>query len=396
MLNPQVETYLKKSSMIRKMFTEGARLKKEFGEENVYDFSLGNPDIPAPAKVHEVLQKLTAQKPRSFEHGYCPNAGLPELQASLAGQLSKIHEVDLNPAHVIVTSGAAGAINAFFRAVLSPGDEVITFSPYFVEYGFYAENYGAKLVTVPAGDAFLPDIKALEEALTSKTRVCLINSPNNPTGSVYSQKILNQLVGVLERKNKNLEMPIFLLSDEPYRFLAYDDVQVPPVLNQYPYSIVASSFSKDLSLAGERIGYLAISPLLPEAEKLAAAVSITNRILGFVNAPLLMQKMLVQVIGASVDISLYKKRRDTLAEILQQAGLEFSLPQGAFYFFPQNPIANDAEWIDILKQERILAVPGSAFGTSGYFRLSFCVSESTIINSRTAFQKAMNKACARS
>ncbi len=391
MLNPQVETYLEKSSLIRKMFTEGARLKKEYGKENVYDFSLGNPDIPAPEEVHKALHNLTAESPLSYEHGYCPNAGLPELQEKLAKKLSDIHQVKVPAQHVTVTSGAAGAVNAFFRAVLCPGDEVITFSPYFVEYGFYAENYGARLKTVPTDDDFLPDIDALEKTITERTRVCLINSPHNPTGVVYSEEVLRRIVAVIESKNSQLDKPIFLLSDEPYRFLAYDGKKVPPVLNQYPYSVVASSFSKDLSLAGERIGYLAISPYLPDAEKLAGAVSITNRILGFVNAPLLMQRMLLKTLNSQVDISLYKKRRDALAEVLCQAGIEFTMPHGAFYFFPKNPLNDDSEWIEVLKRERILAVPGFAFGTPGYFRLSFCVSEETIHNSREAFQRAMKR-----
>ncbi len=378
--------------MIRKMFTEGARLKKEFGEDNVYDFSLGNPDIPAPEKVHEALRDLVSGPPRSFEHGYCPNAGLPALQEKLAHKLSGIHEVDIKPGNIIVTSGAAGAINAFFRAVLSPGDEVVTFSPYFVEYGFYAENYGAKLVTVPTGDDFMPDMSTFEKAISAKTRVCLINSPNNPTGCVYSQQTLDGLVNIIKKKNREFGKPIFLVSDEPYRFLVYDNKYVPPILNQYAYSVVASSFSKDLSLAGERIGYLAISPLLPEADKLAGAVAITNRILGFVNAPVLMQKMLIQAIDSQVDISLYRQRRDSLAQVLQDADLEYTLPKGAFYFFPKTPVKDDADWINILKEERILAVPGSAFGRPGYFRLSFCVSGKTIRNSRESFQKARKKA----
>lgn len=391
-LSPQVEKYLEGSSLIRKMFTEGIRLKKLHGPENVFDFSLGNPDLPTTKEVHEAIAEIVNEAPQPYQHGYCPNAGLPELRTKLAEKLSEYHKIEVSSEEVLVTTGAAGAINAFFRAVLSPGDEVISPTPYFVEYGFYAQNHGAQIVTVETKPDFQLDIAAIEEAINKKTRVIIINSPNNPTGQVYPYELLQELADMLEKKGKELGRPIYLLSDEPYRHLIFDNQEVSPILSLFPYAVVASSFSKDLSLAGERIGYIAISPLLENRADLAGALSITNRILGFVNAPILIQRALVTALDSRVDMEIYAKRRDLFASILTEAGYEFQMPKGAFYFFPKSPIEDDKKFVQLLKDELILAVPGSAFGRKGHFRLTFCIEESSIANSAAGFKRAMEKA----
>lgn len=388
-LSDAVSGYLENSSWIRRMFELGAKMKAEYGEDNVHDFSLGNPDLPAPPAVASALEEISARANEPFAFGYMPNGGYPWLREQLAKYLSIEQNTALNGNDVIITCGAAGALNAFFRAVLNPGSEVITFAPYFVEYGFYCENHGGRLIPVPAiKDTFALNLAALEQAINAKTRAVLINSPHNPTGVIYSQSDLTALAHLLENKSQQYGHPIWLISDEPYRFLTYDDAKVPAILPIYTYSVTISSLSKNMSMPGERIGYLAVAPQMPEKTSLMNALALTNRILGFVNPPVIGQKILAKALGSGVDISVYANRRDIMAQILTDGGYEFQLPAGAFYFFPKAPGGDDIAFVNRLLEEKILAVPGSGFGYPGHFRLAFCVDDKIIQRSAKGFANA--------
>jgi aspartate aminotransferase len=323
-----------------------------------------------------------------------PNAGLPSTRQKLAEYLAREQQVPLTASHVIVTCGAAGGLNVMFRTVLERGDEVICPSPYFVEYGFYVGNYGGKLVPVPSKlPDFSLDLGAIESAITAKTRVVLIDSPNNPTGAVYKQDELKGLGAVLARAGQRSGRPIYLVSDEPYRFLTYDGVEVPPVLPLHEFSVVIGSFSKSLSLAGERIGYIAVNPAMPQGDQLIAGLILCNRILGYVNAPVVGQRLVEAALGVTVDVGIYQRRRDAMAEILRGAGVEFVLPKGAFYFFAKVPgRVDDLEFCQLLLEERILAVPGRGFGLPGYFRLTYCMDEAIIRRAAAGFKKAADRA----
>ncbi|MDZ7370854.1 MAG: pyridoxal phosphate-dependent aminotransferase [candidate division KSB1 bacterium] len=391
-VTPQIKDFMQTQSWIRRMFEAAAELKAKYGEDRVFDFSLGNPDVPPPAEVAQALHDLAqrASKPLSF--GYCPNAGLPAVREALAGRVSEEQQTPLAGKHIVVTCGAAGAMNVLFRAILLPGDEVMTFSPYFVEYGFYAANFGARLVTVPSRNDFSLDPKALEAAITDKTRALILNSPNNPTGVIYSREELEAVVEILTLKSAEYGRPILLISDEPYRFLTYDGLTPPAILPLYDSSIIISSFSKSLSLAGERIGYLAVNPRLDGADLLLNGIILANRILGYVNAPIIGQQIILAALHAGVDVTVYERRRRAMAEILDEMGLEYVMPQGAFYFFPKTPQGySDDEFIKLLLSENIIAVPGSGFGREGHFRVAFCMEESIIRASRSAWLRVKNK-----
>ena len=394
MLCSQVEGYLSRSSWIRRMFEAGIELKKKYGAGNVYDFSLGNPDLAPPAAVAEGLRELADEAGKPFAFGYMPNAGYPQVRERLAEVIAGEQGVAVSADQVVVTCGAAGGINALFRAVLEPGDEVLCPAPYFVEYGFYAENHRGVLKAVPSKPlTFELDLQALAAAITERTRCVLVNSPNNPTGRIYTAEELAGLADILRQASARTGRPILLVSDEPYRFLAYDGAKVPAIFPVYEHSVVVSSFSKNLALAGERVGYVAVNPAMPEAGKLVAGVILTNRILGFVNAPAVGQKLLVRALGHEVDASIYAGRRDAMAGVLREAGFSFSMPQGAFYFFPRIPKGgDDTAFVNELMQEQILAVPGSGFGYPGYFRLAFCVDEAVIRGSTPGFARAFAKA----
>jgi len=378
------------ASWIRKMFEKGLELKKEFGPENVFDFSLGNPDIPPPARARDVLRELADLAVQPLGLGYCPNAGLPQFREALAAFLSRQQGVSVQAAHVVVTCGAAGALTSFFRAVLEPGDEVMCPAPYFVEYGSYCGHFGGVLKPVPAlPPDFQLDAGAMEAAISDRTRVIIINSPNNPTGCIYSQATLDRLAAVVNRVNATRERPLFLVSDEPYRFLAYDGAVVPPVLPLSPFTLVLGSFSKSLSLAGERIGYIAAHPAMPDVSTLINAVIMTNRTLGFVNAPVLGQRLAMSLLGEGVDVGVYDRRRRAMAKVLADAGIRFAMPQGAFYFFPEAPGGDDQAFVQALLSKNVLAVPGAGFGFPGYFRLSFSVDEKVIAGSAEGFKAAV-------
>jgi aspartate aminotransferase len=327
-----------------------------------------------------------------------PNAGYPETRRALAEALAEEQKTALAPDHVVATCGAAGGINAFFRAVLEPGDEVVCPAPYFVEYGFYAANNGGVLKPVPATPlTFELDLAAIDAAIGPRTRAFIVNSPNNPTGVVYKREELLGLAEILARHSRRHGRPIYLVADEPYRFLTYDNVTVPPILPLYPHTVVIGSFSKSLALAGERVGYIAVNPAIEQAETLLAGIILTNRILGFVNAPAIGQRLLTAALrnGAGVNPEIYRERRDAMARALTEAGIEFTLPAGAFYFFPKVPGGNDDKaFVDRLQAERILAVPGSGFGYPGYFRLTFCVDKAVIEKAAPGFKQAVRRSAA--
>lgn len=389
-ISSQIKEFMGNSSFIRKMFETGIELKKQYGAENVYDFSLGNPDLPPPEDVGNALEQVSGQMGQPFALGYMNNAGYPEVRAAVAKKLTEEQEVEITADNVVLTCGAAGAINVFFRAILDPGDEVICPAPYFVEYGFYVSNFGGTLRPVKSKPlTFELDFEALELAFTPKTRAVLINSPNNPTGQIYSRLELEKLSLLMRKYSDLYGRPIYLVSDEPYRFLNYDNLPIPSVFELYPYSVIVSSYSKKLSLAGARIGYFAANPAIPAIAELMGAVIMTNRILGFVNAPAIAQRVLLHSIGNSVDISIYRERRDAMAQVLDNAGIKYSMPRGAFYFFPQSPIPDDKDFVQALLAQRVLAVPGSGFGYPGYFRLAFCTGLNVIKNSGEAFIRAV-------
>lgn len=380
------------ASWIRKMFEKGIELKKQLGADNVFDFSLGNPDIPPPAPLKDAMIRLADEVVRPMGVGYCPNAGYPPFRAALTEHLARQQEVALKPEHVIVTCGAAGALTSFFRAVLEPGDEVIVPAPYFVEYGSYCGHFGGVLKPVPTRrDDFQIDFDALAAAVTDKTRVVLFNSPNNPTGAVYSPETVTRLAAFVDALNASRKRAVFLVADEPYRFLAYDGVAVPPVLPLSRYALVMGSFSKNLSFAGERIGFIAMNPDMPEGALLSAALTMTVRTLGFVNAPILGQKLALALLSQEADRSIYERRRAKMCAVLDAAGLRYVKPQGAFYFFPEAPGGDDVAFVDALLAENILAVPGSGFGMKGYFRLSFSVEDRVIEGAAEGFRRAVLK-----
>lgn len=376
--------------MIRRMFEAGIELKKKYGAENVFDYSLGNPDIPAPETVKTALQEIAGHADEPFAFGYMPNAGLPDARKALAQKISAEQGVTISGDQLVVTVGAAGGLNVFFRAVLEEGDEVLCPSPYFVEYGFYAGNYGGVLKSVPTKEDFSLDVDAFDKAITAKTRAVIIDSPNNPTGQIYSAQEIAALAEVLKKHSTANGRPIYLISDEPYRFLNFDGVEIPGVFQYYDASVVIGSFSKNLSLAGARIGFIAVNSKLENNEELMAGLIMCNRILGFVNAPVIAQKLILKCIDSEVDLNIYRRRRDALAKVLSDAGIEFTMPRGAFYFFPKSPVADEQKFVDALLNERVLAVSGKGFGKPGYIRLAFCsIDEKQIAASAESFKRAV-------
>lgn len=391
-ITDQIKTSMASSSWIRKMFEKGMELKKEFGADKVCDFSLGNPDVPPPANVKRVLDEIAAEAVKPLGLGYCPNAGIPAVREAMAKALSRQQECEISAGDVVMTVGAAGALVSFFRAVVDPGDEIITPAPYFVEYGAYCGHFGGVLKSVKSiPPAFRPDIEAIEKAITPRTRAIIVNSPNNPTGCIYSREDLEAIARIVERENEKRERPLFLLGDEPYRAFAYDGVEVPPLLPLTKYACVLGSFSKTLSLAGERIGYFVANPAMPDGASLTAAVTLTNRTLGFVNAPVIGQRLAAALVDETVDLEIYDRRRKLMAKVLSEAGVEFEMPKGAFYFFAKSPVEDDAVFVDALLQEKILVVPGKGFGYEGYVRLSCSVDEEIIARSAEGFKRAMEK-----
>ncbi len=389
-ISQKIREYLAGASWIRKMFEEGARLKAQYGEERVCDFSLGNPDVPPPPAVRKALEEIIQEDTPSL-HGYMPNAGFPFVREAMAVKVSKEQKMAVPMEHVVMTCGAAGALNVVFKALLEPGDEVIYPAPFFVEYKFYVENHQGVPKPVPSKEDFSLDLEALEQAIGPRTKAVLINSPHNPTGQLYSAQELKELADLLVQKSRENGRPLFLISDEPYRHLVFDGRETPAIFPLYEQSIVVSSFSKELSLPGERIGFLALHPEAEGREELMAAFILANRILGFVNAPALAQRLAAKCAEEVVDVSIYERRRDLFCEVLEEAGLSFVKPKGAFYVFPKTPI-DDLEFCKLLQEELILAVPGRGFGGPGHIRLAFCVDETYIERSREGFKRAVEKA----
>ncbi len=386
-----------KASFIRKMFEKGIELKQQFGEDAVCDFSLGNPDVPPPEAARAVLHKIADDAMRPLGLGYCPNAGIPAVRTAIAEHLSRQQGLSLEAKDVIMTVGAASAIVCFFRSTIEEGDEVIVPSPYFVEYGNYCGHFGGVLRPVPSKEDFSLDLDAISAAISSRTRAIIVNSPNNPTGAIYTREELESLARLVDdenvRRERNGKRPLFLLSDEPYRAFAYDGAEVPAILPMTRFAVVLGSFSKTLSMAGERIGYIAVNPKLSEEDGgvLLSTLTLVNRTLGYVNAPVIGQKLAAAICNETVDLEIYKRRHDLMAKVLSDAGIEFVMPKGAFYFFPKAPGGDDAKFVDALLEEKILAVPGSGFGRAGHIRLSCAVDEKIIARSAEGFKRATEK-----
>lgn len=386
----KMQAFAENSSWIRKMFEEGARMKAEFGADKVFDFSIGNPDVPPPAKFYTVLREL-AQNEQPGIHGYMPNAGYPAVREALAKRLGAEQGVSFGINDILMTCGAAGGLNVLFKALLDPGDEVMILAPFFVEYNFYIDNHGGVTKIVPTDKDFNLDLAAIEQGLSEKTKVVLINSPNNPTGQIYPAEALKALGRLLDQAGARFGTTIYLVSDEPYRNIVFDGHTVPPLMNTTTNAILASSYSKELSLPGERIGYLALHPDMAGKEAVIGALTLANRILGFVNAPALMQRAVAQLQDVSADNTIYARRLEAFCKVLDGAGMSYVRPKGAFYLFPQAPI-DDVEFCKLLAEQKILAVPGRGFGMPGYIRLAFCVDEKVIAASAEGFKKAMELA----
>ena len=383
----------KDASVIRKMFEEGALLKKEFGEDKVYDFSIGNPDLEPPeAVVQEILS--VAQNQQKGCHGYMPNAGYMETRIAMGKKVSQEQGVPVGGEQVIMACGAAGALNCLFKAILSPSDQVLVPAPFFAEYGHYVRNYQGELVPVPCHKDFSLDLQAIENALSAQTAAILINSPNNPSGKIYSSQEIAGLAQILKTHGEKTGRYPYLICDEPYRDIVYDNKQVAPVFPLYDNAVVVSSFAKNLSLPGERIGYIAVNPFCHARNELVAACIFTTRILGFVNAPAFFQRVVAQSWDATVDYSSYETRRNQLMAVLDEAGITYFRPEGAFYLFCQVPSRNegeedDKEFCDFLKKYRVLCAPGSGFGLKGWFRMAYCTSEATIYNCKDSLRQAV-------
>lgn len=389
-VSQRIAESIQNSSWIRKMFEEGARLKSEFGAANVFDFSLGNPNLDPIEPLQKSIATVGGEHVPGI-HGYMPNAGLPAMRAAVAEKMRQDEGVDIDQNGIVMTVGAGGALNVILKTLLNPGDEVLVPKPFFVEYLFYADNHGGKIVLVPTLSDFSLDLAALEAAMSSKTAAVLINSPNNPTGRVYSEQQIRDLGALLERKSKELGRTIVLISDEPYRGIVYDGVKVPSIFKAYANTMVATSFSKDLSLAGERLGYVAMNPKMENASLTMDGLVLSNRILGFVNAPALIQRAVAGHLRSVVDTAVYKRRRDRLYDALTGFGYECTKPEGAFYLFPKSPLTDDVAFVGLLQKKLILTVPGTGFGGPGYFRIAYCVSDATIEGSLKGFKEAFDE-----
>lgn len=388
MIAEKMIPFVQNNSAIRTMFEEGNRLKKQYGADKVYDFSLGNPSVPAPDCVREAIVDLANNEDPVILHGYMNNAGFEDVRETIAQSLNRRFGTDFSAKNLIMTVGAASGLNVILKTVLNPGEEVIVFAPYFLEYGAYVKNYDGKLVEIsPDTETFQPDLEELERKITANTRAVIVNSPHNPTGVIYSEDTIKALAAILEKKQKEYGSVIYLISDEPYRELAYDGAEVPYLTKYYKNTVVGYSYSKSLSLPGERIGYLVIPDDLEDSETVIAAAGIANRILGSVNAPSLMQRVIARCVDAEVDVAAYDKNRRALYNGLTACGFQCIKPQGAFYLFVKSPVADEKEFCEAGKKYNILMVPGSSFACPGYVRLAYCVSYETIINSLPEFKK---------
>lgn len=387
MISKKMENMVANSSAIRAMFEEGNRLAKIYGSENVFDFSLGNPNVPAPDTVKYAIKELLEEEDPVVLHGYTnSNAGYEDVRKAVADSLNERFGTHFGSKNITMTVGAAGGLNVILKSLINPGDEVIAFAPYFGEYRSYTDNYDGVLIEIsPNTIDFQPKLDEFEEKITQKTKAVIVNTPNNPTGVVYSEETIQKMASILEKKQKEYGTDIYLISDEPYRELAYDDVEVPYLTKYYANTIVGYSYSKSLSLPGERIGYLVIPDEASDSEKLIGAVNVATRILGFVNAPTLQQKVVKACLNEKTDISYYDRNRETLYNGLKELGFDCIKPEGAFYLFVKSPIADEKEFCNEAKKYNILIVPGSSFACPGYVRMAYCVSYETIVNSLPKF-----------
>jgi len=387
MFSEKIMDNLNHSSWIRAMFEQGAKLADKYGKENVYDYSLGNPYAEPPAEVQDAMKKYIGEENKGI-HRYMNNAGYPEVRQQMADSLNKTGKVELNHENVVMTVGAAGGLNVTMKALLNPGEEVVIFAPYFVEYNFYVDNHGGKTVVIPANTkTFGPNLDQFEASINAKTKAVIVNIPNNPTGVIYSDKDLKEMANIIEKKEKEFDSTIFVISDQPYAAIIYDNVEMPNLMNYFDNTLIINSFSKSLGLAGERIGYIAVSPKIKDCSKLMTALSFCNRTLGFVNAPGFFQKVVGEAVEAKVNVEAYKERRDYLYENLTKLGFEVVKPEGAFYLFPKALEEDDVAFIKKAVEHNILLVPGSGFGCPGHFRISYCVEMDMIERSMKAFEE---------
>ena len=383
----KIRGFMESGSWIRKMFEEGVALKQQYGADNVYDLSLGNPEVEPPPEFDRELRRLLDDATPGL-HRYMPNAGYPETRAAVAAQLSAETGLPFTANGVIMTCGAGGALNVVFKTLLDPGDEVVIFAPHFVEYFYYADNHGGECRVVGHDDGFLPDIASLEDAVGPRTRIVLVSSPSNPTGVVYGADVLSRIGETIRRKESEHGVEITLVSDEPYRKILFDGAEYPQVFDHHPRSIVATSHSKDLALPGERIGFVAVSPEYEGADEVMDGLTFCNRTLGFVNAPALMQHIVRELQGVTIDVAPYQAKRDFLYGALTGIGYSVVKPGGAFYMFPKAPIEDDVAFVDELRKHRVLVVPGTGFGSPGHFRISYTVSQETLEGSIEGFRSA--------
>ncbi len=392
MIAQKMEKFLQNNSAIRAMFEEGKKMAALYGAENVYDFSLGNPNVPTPQVVNQAIKDILDTEDSLMIHGYMSNTGYEDVRQIIAKSLNERFQTNFQAQNLIMTVGAAGGLNVIFKTLLNPEDEVIAFSPYFLEYNAYVTNYDGILVEVPCDTpAFLPSIEKLSKAVTERTKAVIINNPNNPTGVVYPVEVIKKIAEVLEKKEKEFGTDIYLVSDEPYRELVYDNAEVPYLTKYYKNTIVGYSFSKSLSLPGERIGYLVIPSEISDFEKVYNAAAIATRILGYVNAPSLMQRAVARAIHEQTDILYYDRNRKTLYDMLTKLGFECVKPEGAFYLWMKTPTKEENEFCTMAKELHLMLVPGSSFQCPGYVRIAYCVSYETILRSEKAWEKLAEK-----
>lgn len=388
----KIQDYMDRSSWIRRMFEQGLELKAKYGPEKVFDFSLGNPNLEPPDQVKEAIRRVLDSSIRG-KHAYMPNAGLRETREAVAQSVSEEQNISIAWENIVMTCGAGGGINVALKTLLNDSEEVLVLAPYFVEYLFYIDNHNGLAKIVDTNEDFTLNIDSIARGIGNNTKAIIINSPNNPSGRVYNESSLKDLAKILNKASERFGRIIYLISDEPYRKLTYDGIHVPSVFQIYPHSLIVTSFSKDLSLPGERIGFIAVNPKTENPKQLIDGLTFSNRILGFVNAPGLMQRILPYLRGIAVNVEEYRRKRDLLCEGLSKAGYQFEKPQGAFYVFPKSPIKDDVQFVQTLLKENILAVPGTGFGRKGHFRLAYCVEDQVILGAIDGFERAI-KNCA--
>ena len=388
MISEKMKPLMANNSAIRTMFEEGDKMRAKYGRENVFDFSLGNPDAPTPPEVNQAIKEVVEEEPDLILHGYMSNAGFEDVREKIAAHINQTQGTRFSAGNILMTVGAASGLNVALKTILNPGEEVVIFAPYFLEYNWYVNNYdGVGGHAKTDAETYQPDLEAFEKCINETTRVVLINSPHNPTGVIYTEDTIRGIADILNKKQKELGRTIFIIADEPYRELAYDGAKVPYVTKYYNNTIVAYSYSKSLSLPGERIGYLVIPDELEESRLVFDTASNANRIIGCVNAPSLQQKVIGKCVDAKVDLAYYDKNRKALYEGLKKLGFHCIMPQGAFYLFVKSPVEDENEFCKAAKKYNILMVPGSAFAGPGFVRLAYCVSYETIINSLPGFEK---------